>query len=114
MATQSDVNFEVNVRHLCITHVGSSGYHGDNSLVVMRHNNHREDCTHHINDLHQRETETELQRVGLVGHRSLQNVVVVQKIVQQPLLVGPLQRLCKQTDKVRRKRSTFLEEAATS
>lgn len=43
--------------------------------------------TYHVDDLHEREAEGELQRIALVDHRPLQHVVMVQQVVQQPLLM---------------------------
>lgn len=43
--------------------------------------------TYHINDLHERQAEAQLQRIGLVHHWPLQHIVGVQQMVQQTLLV---------------------------
>lgn len=45
--------------------------------------------THHIDDLHQRQAEAQLQRIRFVHHRSLEHIVRVQQMVQQTLLVRP-------------------------
>lgn len=43
--------------------------------------------TYDVDYLHEREAEAQHKGFGLVAHRSLQHIVRVQQIVQQPLLV---------------------------
>lgn len=43
--------------------------------------------TYDVDYLHEREAEAQHEGLGLVAHRSLQHVVRVQQVVQQPLLV---------------------------
>lgn len=57
---------------------------------------HNTQLTHHVYDLHQRQAEAQLQGIGFVDHRSLQCVVGVQQIVQQPLFVVTGQTHCKE------------------
>lgn len=48
--------------------------------------------TYYIDDLHERDSKADLYRLGFIGNRSLQYVVLVEKMVKQLLFVGPLHR----------------------
>lgn len=86
-----DNNNKIGRENVCLCK--SSHYSPDNTkkkgkesvLVCM----YERASKYHVNDLHQREAEGELQRVALVDHGPLQHVVVVQQVVQQPLFVVP-------------------------
>ena len=54
----------------------------------------RRKIVYHVDDLHERNSEAYLNRFGLVGNRSLQNVVFVKKMMQQFLLIGSTERAC--------------------
>lgn len=43
--------------------------------------------TYHVNNLHQRQTEAQLQRIGLVDHGPFQHIVRIEQMMQQALLV---------------------------
>lgn len=47
--------------------------------------------TYHVHDLYQAEREVDGEREGIVGHRSLHPVVVLQEVPQQVPLVRTLQ-----------------------
>lgn len=50
--------------------------------------------THHVDDLHERQTEAQLQRIRLVHHRPFQHIVRVQQIVQQAFFVRSRMAYC--------------------
>lgn len=48
--------------------------------------------SYHINDLHQRDTKADLYGIRFVGNGSFQDVVLVEEMMKQFFLVGPLHR----------------------
>lgn len=56
-------------------------------LGVKSNKSARENETYHIDDLHQRQPEAQLQWIRFVDDRTLQHVVVIEQIVQETFLV---------------------------
>lgn len=61
-------------------------------LGVTHHvhdNDNDNDVTHHVHNLLQRQTEPQLHRLRLIGHRALQLLVVSHEVIQQLALPRP-------------------------
>ena len=52
---------------------------------------YRKPDTYHIHDLYQTEGEDDSERVGVVAHRPLHPVIILQEVLQQVPLVRTLQ-----------------------
>lgn len=50
---------------------------------------------YHVYDLHQRQSKAQLQRIRLVDHGPLQDIVRIQQVVQQTLLMVAALAICK-------------------
>lgn len=74
---------------------GSSRMWHPQRMYVISPRNKISALSYHINDLHQRQSEAQLQRIRLIHHWPLQNIVRVQQVVQQPLLMVATLGICK-------------------